>query len=106
MTPNDNLVLHIANLIGHSKDLYYKDHYGAKVRVVIQPLARIERVNADKTNQKKLADAGAGNAMVIGNDELGVPVIISCETLKAYLLDSDSLDPGEYLKHEITMVYE
>ena len=76
------------------------------IDVKIQTLANIEKANNDKTNIKKMMEGAVANALVIGNDEFGVPIVMSRETLKTYLFETTDIVPGDYLKNEITIVYE
>jgi hypothetical protein len=53
---------------------------------------------------KKLSDLGAQDAIVIGNDEHGVPILLNTKTVKVYLLDPAVTQPGEYIKNEIKII--
>lgn len=103
MTNNDKLIPHLAKLISQAKDLHYTDRYGAQVQVRIQPLVKIEKMNADAATISKLDDYGVSDALVIGNDAAGTPILLDCATLKTYLLDPGMTAPGQYLKNEIAI---
>jgi hypothetical protein len=93
----------LSDLIAHGKDLQYKNRYGALVAVKIQPLMKLDKVNSDPATVKKLSDLGVEDAIVIGNDENGIPIILATKTLKTYLLDPGITQSGEYLKNEISI---
>ena len=42
---------------------------------------------------------------MIGADEAGIPILISCQTLKTYLLDPAMPASGSYLKNEIKIIH-
>lgn len=102
MKQHPRLIPHIADLIAHAGGLSYQDHHANAVMVRIQPLAMIEKINADPATARKLGEGGVVDALVIGNDEFGVPILLSCESLKTYLFDAED-EPGSYLKHEIVI---
>jgi hypothetical protein len=102
---NPKLIPYLADLIAHAKTLQYKNRYGALVPVRIQPLAQLDKLNADAATVAKMRASGAQDALVIGADETGVPILISCETLKTYLLDPAMPESGSYLKNEIKIVH-
>jgi hypothetical protein len=103
MTTNPKLIPLLAELIQHAKTLQYKNRYGTLVKVHIQPLAQLDKLNADTGTLAKMRESGAQDALVIGADEAGIPILISCLTLKTYLLDPAMPTPGSYLKNEITI---
>ncbi len=105
MTNNPKLIPFLATLMQHAKDLQYQNRYGAVMKVRIQPLAMLDKVNADPANIAKLRDVGAQDALVIGADETGIPILIACATLKTYLLDPAQTAPGSYLKNPITITW-
>ncbi len=105
MTNNPKLIPYLAELIQHAKTLQYKNRYGTLVQVRIQPLAMLDKLNADAANVAKMREAGAKDALVIGADEAGMPILISCQTLKTYLLDPSMTAPGSYLKNEIKLIH-
>lgn len=103
MTNNDKLIPHLAKLMSQAKGLHYKDRYGAQVQVRIQPLVKIEKMNADAATLRTLEACGVTDALVIGNDAAGIPILLACATLKTYLLDPGMSGPGQYLKNEISL---
>jgi len=105
MTTNPKLIPYLAELIQHAKTLQYKNRYGALVKVQIQPLAQLNKLNADAATVAKMRESGAEDALVIGADEAGIPILISCQTLKTYLLDPAMPAPGSYLKNEIKIIH-
>lgn len=102
---NPKLIPYLADLIAHAKTLEYKNRYGALVKVRIQPLAQLDKLNADAATVAKMRASGAQDALVIGADETGIPILISCETLKTYLLDPAMPESGSYLKNEIKIIH-
>ncbi len=94
----------LSRLIAHGRGLCYKDRYGAVTAVAIQPLLKLDKVNTDPATVKTLADRGVTDAIVIGNDARGVPILLALATLKTYLLDPGRTEPGGYLKDEITIL--
>ncbi len=100
---NLDLISFLSDLIAHGKDLQYKNRYGAFIAIKIQPLIKLDKVNSDPATVKKLADLGVQDAIVIGNDENSVPILLNTKTLKTYLLDPGITQPGEYLKNEISI---
>jgi hypothetical protein len=105
MVTNPKLIPYLAGLIGHARTLQYQNRYGALVKVHIQPLAQLDRLNADAPTVAKMREAGAADALVIGADEAGIPILISCQTLKTYLLDPAMPSAGSYLKNEIRLIH-
>lgn len=105
MTTNPKLIPYLAELLQHAKTLEYKNRYGALVKVNIQPLAQLDKLNADPGTVAKMRASGAEDALVIGADEAGIPILISCQTLKTYLLDPAMPESGSYLKNEIKITY-
>ncbi len=104
MRKQNDFVTYLGELISHGKDLHYKNEYGAAVKVIVQPLAKLDKLNADPINIKKLADCGVQHAVVIGCDEHGAPILLDCDSLKTYLLDPASTGK-EYIKHSIIIAY-
>jgi len=100
---NPDFISFLSDLIAHGKDLQYKNRYGSLIAVKIQPLMKLDKVNSDPATVKKLTDLGVQDAIVIGNDENGIPVLLNTKTLKTYLLDPGITQPGEYLKNEISI---
>ena len=72
--------------------------------VLVQPLAKLDKLNADPIYKGKLADCGVQNAVVIGCDEKGVPIVLDCKDLKTYLLDPAS-SGKDCIKHCIQILY-
>jgi hypothetical protein len=105
MITNPQLIPHIADLIRHAKTLQYQDRYGTVVKVVIQPLAQLDKLNSDPASLAKMAELGVKEALVIGSNEAGIPIVIACQTLKTYLLDPGMTAPGSYLKNEIKITH-
>ena len=105
MTNNPKLIPYLAELIQHAKTLQYQNRYGVVVKVRIQPLAALDKLNADAANISKMRESGVQDALVIGADETGIPIIISCQTLKTYLLDPALTAPGSYLKNAIVITH-
>ncbi len=105
MSTNPQLIPHIAELIRHAKTLQYQDRYGTVVKVVIQPLAQLDKLNSDPASLAKMAALGVKDALVIGSDAAGIPILIACQTLKTYLLDPGMTAPGSYLKNEIKITH-
>jgi hypothetical protein len=103
MKPPHDFMSFLTRLIAHGRGLCYKDRYGAVTAVMIQPLLKLDKVNADPATVQKLADCGVTDAIVIGSDARGVPILLALATLKTYLLDPGRSDPGAYLKDEITI---
>ena len=106
MLNNPKLIPYLAELIEHGKSLQYKDRYGSLIKVIVQPLAKLDKLNADAANIAKMSALGAKESLIIGSNEAGVPIIIACQTLKTYLLDPGSTDPGSHLKNEIVITHE
>ena len=102
--PTD-FVSFLTNLVSHGKSLHYKDKYGAVVKLAIQPIAKLDKLNSDPKNAKVLSECGIKQAAVIGSDEHGVPVLLDCESLKTYLLDPASTGP-DCIKNAITILTE
>lgn len=102
---NPKLIPYLADLIQHAKTLEYKNRYGALVKVHIQPLAQLDKLNSDAATLAKMSASGAQDALVIGADETGIPILISCQTLKTYLLDPAMPEAGSYLKNEIKIIH-
>jgi hypothetical protein len=69
MTTNPKLIPYLAELIQHAKTLQYKNRYGALLKVNIQPLAQLDKLNADAGTRTKMQESGAQDALVIGADE-------------------------------------
>jgi hypothetical protein len=105
MADNPRLIPYIAELIQHGKTLQYKNRYGAQEPVTIQPLAALDKLNSDSANLAKMRDLGVHDALVIGADAAGIPILIACQTLKTYLLDPDLTTSGSYLKNEIVLTH-
>jgi hypothetical protein len=102
---NPKLIPYLAELIKHAKTLQYKNRYGALMKVNIQPLAQLDKLNGDAGTVAKMRESGVEDALVIGADEAGIPILISCQTLKTYLLDPAMPESGSYLKNEIKIVH-
>lgn len=105
MTNNPKLIPYLAELIEHGKSLQYKDRYGSLIKVNVQPLAQLNKLNSDAATLAKMTELGVKDALVIGNNEAGIPLIIACQTLKTYLLDPTMTNPGSYLKNEIVITH-
>ena len=105
MFDNPKLIPYLAELIKHAKTLQYKNRYGALVKVNIQPLAQLNMLNSDAATLAKMHESGAEDALVIGADEAGIPILIACQTLKTYLLDPAMPESGSYLKNEIKITH-
>ena len=105
MFNNPKLIPYLAQLIEHGKSLKYKDRYGSVIKVMVQPLAKLDKLNSDAANVAKMSALGAKESLVIGSNEAGIPIIISCQTLKTYLLDPASTYPGSHLKNEIAITH-
>jgi hypothetical protein len=105
MTTNPKLIPYLAELIQHAKTLEYKNRYGALVKVRIQPLAQLDKLNSDAGTLAKMRESGVLDALVIGADEAGIPILISTQTLKTYLLDPAMPESGSYLKNEIKITH-
>ena len=103
MINNPKLIPYLAELIEHGKTLHYKDRYGSLLKVNIQPLAQLNKMNSDAATLAKMSALGVKDALVIGSNEAGIPLIIACQTLKTYLLDPEMTNPGSYLKNEIVI---
>jgi hypothetical protein len=101
---NPDFIAFLSDLIAHGKDLQYKDRYGNLVAVKLQPLLKLDKVNSNTATVKKLSDLGAQDAIVIGNDEHGVPILLNTKTVKVYLLDPAVTQQGEYIKNEIKII--
>ena len=106
MMNNPKLIPYLAKLIENGKMLHYKDRYGSLVKVNVQPLAQLDKMNSDAATIAKMSELGVKDALVIGNNEAGIPLIISYQTLKTYLLDPEMANPGSYLKNEIVILLE
>lgn len=102
---NPKLIPFLAELLQHAKTLQYKNRYGTLVKVNIQPLAQLDKLNADPGTVAKMRASGAEDALVIGADETGIPILISSQTLKTYLLDPAMPEAGSYLKNEIKIIH-
>jgi len=100
-----DFITYLGGLIAKAAKLVYQDPYGKTIKVRIQKLADLNKVNAKPENIRKLAECGVENAVLIGSDELGVPILLDCGTLKTYLLDPESVGQ-EYLKHQITITHD
>ena len=106
MSMNPQLIPYLAGLIRHAKTLHYQDRYGTEVKVVIQPLAQLDKLNSDPASLAKLAELGVKDALVIGSNSAGIPILIACQTLKTYLLDPAMTAPGSYLKNEVKILID
>ncbi len=105
MKNKPDLISYLGELIAKAASLVYLDPYGKSVRVRIQKLADLNQVNAKPENVRKLAECGVENAVLIGSDERGTPILLDCGTLKTYLLDPEAAGK-DYLKHPITITHD